>query len=126
MPRAVGAPIILIALLVATGAGIYGLRGEAEAFAYRLPEGAHTIAQAVRTQTAVSSGPWARLQQAAKELETAAGSRQTRSADGVQAVRIEEPTFKWNDWIWQGSHGVFALVTQLIVVICLILPDDFG
>jgi predicted PurR-regulated permease PerM len=119
VPRAVGAPLILIALLVGTGAGIYGLRGEAEAFAYRLPEGAHTIAQAVRTQTAVSSGPWARMQQAAKELETAAGTRQTKSPDGVQAVRIEEPTFKWNDWIWQGSHGVFALITQLIVVICL-------
>jgi predicted PurR-regulated permease PerM len=110
---------VLIVLLCATGAGIYGLRGEAEAFAYRLPEGAHTIAQAVRSKTARTSGPWLRMQQAAKELENAASTRQTRSSDGVQSVRIEEPTFRWNEWIWQGSHGLFAFVTQLIVVICL-------
>jgi predicted PurR-regulated permease PerM len=119
VPRAVGVPLVLLLLLFATGAGIYGLRGEAEAFAYRLPEGAHTIAQAVRTKTAGAAGPWARMQQAAKELENAAGTRQTRSSDGVQAVRIEEPTFKWSEWLWQGSHGVFAFTTQLIVVICL-------
>jgi predicted PurR-regulated permease PerM len=120
VPRALGAPLVLLLLLFATGAGIWALRSEAEAFADRLPEGAHTIAQAVRTKTAISSGPWARMQQAAKELETAAGTRQTaRSADGVQAVRIEEPTFRWSEWIWQGSHGVIALVTELIVVICL-------
>lgn len=119
VPRALGAPLVLIVLLCATGAGIYGLRGEATAFADRLPEGAHTIAQAVRSKTARTSGPWMRMQQAAKELENAAGTRQTRSADGVQAVRIEEPTFKWSEWIWQGSHGVVAFVAQLIVVICL-------
>jgi predicted PurR-regulated permease PerM len=119
VPRAIGAPLVLILLLFATGAGIYGLRGEAEAFANRLPEGAHAIAQAVRTQTAGSSGPWARIQQAAKELEAAGPARQPKSTDGVQAVRIEEPTFRWNAWIWQGSHGLFALITQLIVVICL-------
>ena len=119
LPRAVAAPLVLLLLLGATGAGIWALRSEAEAFAYRLPEGAHTIAQAVRTKTAGASGPWARMQQAAKELETAAGSRQTRSSDGVQSVRIEEPTFRWSEWIWQGSHGVFALITELIVVICL-------
>jgi predicted PurR-regulated permease PerM len=118
VPRAIGAPLVLLLLLFATGSGIYALRGEAEAFANRLPEGAHAIAQAVRTKT-VASGPWARLQQAAKELEAAGPARQAKSVDGVQAVRIEEPTFKWNEWIWQGSSGLFALATQLIVVICL-------
>jgi predicted PurR-regulated permease PerM len=118
VPRGIGAPLVLMLLLFAVGSGIYALRGEAEAFANRLPEGAHAIAQAVRTKT-VGSGPWSRLQQAAKELEAAGPARQPKSADGVQAVRIEEPTFKWNEWIWQGSSGLFALATQLIVVICL-------
>jgi len=117
VPRAIGSPLVLLLLLFATGSGIYALRGEAEAFANRLPEGAHAIAQAVRTKT-VASGPWARLQQAAKELEAAGPARQSKS-DGVQAVRIEEPTFKWSELIWQGSSGLFALATQLIVVICL-------
>jgi len=119
LPRAVGVPLVLLLLLFAIGSGIYGLRSEAQALAYRLPEGAHTIAQVVRTKTAGASGPWARMQQAAKELENAAGTRQARSTDGVQAVRIEEPTFRWSDWFWQGSHGLFAFITQLIVVICL-------
>jgi predicted PurR-regulated permease PerM len=120
VPRVVAAPLVLLTLLLAIGAGIYGLRGQAEEFAYRLPEGAHAIAQTVRSKTAGSSGPWARMQQAAKELETAAAAHPAaKSADGVQAVRIEEPTFRWTEWMWQGSHGVFELVTQLIVVMCL-------
>jgi len=119
VPRAIAAPFVLLLLLFATGFGFYALRGEAEAFAYRLPEGAHAIARMVQNRTAGSSGAWARLQQAAKELETAAATRQPKSTDGVQAVRIEEPTFRWNEWIWQGSHGVFTLVTRLVVVICL-------
>ena len=120
IPRGLAVPFVLLALLSLTGAGIYGLSGEAVAFANRLPEGAHAIAQAVRTKTTGSAGPFAKMQQAAKELETAtATSRQPKMADGVQPVRIEEPTFKWNEWIWQGSHGALALATQLIVVICL-------
>ena len=119
IPRLVAAPMLLLALLFATGAGIYALRGQAAALAYRLPEGAHAIAQAVRSKTAGSSGPWSRLQQAAKELEAAAATRGPRSLDGVQSVRIEEPTFRWNEWLWQGWNGFFELLTQLVVVICL-------
>jgi predicted PurR-regulated permease PerM len=120
VPRAVAVPFVLLGLLALMGAGIYGLRGEAAAFASRLPDGAHAIAQAVRTKAAKPSGPFAKMQQAVKELETAATSgRQPKAIDGVQPVRIEEPTFKWNAWIWQGSHGAVALAAQLIVVICL-------
>src|SRR5439155_1573112 len=87
--------------------------------ANRLPERAHAIATTVRQNATATSGPLARMQQAAKELETAATSRPPKTPDGVQAVRIEEPTFRWNEWIWQGSHGLLALATQLVVIICL-------
>jgi predicted PurR-regulated permease PerM len=118
--RMVAVPLVLVALLALTGSGFYALRGEVVAFANRLPEGAHAIALAVRTKTSGPSGPLGKLQQAAKELEAAAlASRQPKIADGVQPVRIEEPTFKWNEWIWQGSHGAVTLATQLFAVICL-------
>jgi predicted PurR-regulated permease PerM len=38
----------------------------------------------------------------------------------VTPVRIEEPTFKWSDWIWQGSHGVLEFAAQMVAVFCLV------
>ena len=63
-----------------------------------------------------------KVQAAARELESATNTpRRTRRAnDGVTAVRIEEPTFKWSDWLWQGSHGAIEFAGQMFAVLCLV------
>src|SRR5258708_16016164 len=48
VPRALAAPILLIALLGALGAGAYVLQGEAAAFLDRLPVAAHTVPHAIQ------------------------------------------------------------------------------
>ena len=62
------------------------------------------------------------MQQAAQDLERvardAAGSN--RAPTGVTSVRIEEPTFKWNEYVWEGSRGVMAFAGQLFVTLCLV------
>jgi predicted PurR-regulated permease PerM len=119
VPRALAVPILLIALLGAGGA--YTLRGEAVAFVDRLPVAAHTVAQAIQGATRGTPGTVSKVQAAARELELATRSAsQKRTPDGITAVRIEEPTFKWSDWLWQGSHGAMEFAAQMFAVLCLV------
>ena len=119
--RHVAVPLVMLTLLVAAGGGAYALRGEAVAFVNRLPGAAHTVAQAIQTATSGAPGAMARVQQAARELEMAASTATKKDArDGVTAVRIEEPTFKWSDWLWQGGYGALAFAGQMFAVVCLV------
>jgi len=121
IPRAVGAPLLLGALAVGIGGTIYMLRGEAVAFGNRIPDAAHKVAAAINGTRSDTPWPVAKLQQAASELENAAATnRQPRAKDDVTPVRVEEPTFKWRDWLWQGSHGALDVGGQLIVIVFLV------
>jgi predicted PurR-regulated permease PerM len=122
VPRAAAVPMLMGALLVIGGSGAYALRGEASAFVNRLPVVAHTVAQAIQNATRGTPGTFAKVQAAVRELESAASTAAAKKArqDGVTAVRIEEPTFKWSDWMWQGSYGAIEFVGQMIAVLCLV------
>ena len=121
VPRALAVPTLLISLLGAGGAGAYILRGEAAAFVDRLPLAAHTVAQAIQGATRGTPGTVSKVQAAARELELATrAAAQKRTPDGITAVRIDEPTFKWSDWLWQGSHGAMAFSAQMFAVLCLV------
>jgi len=121
VPRAVAVPLLLMVLSGAIGGGLYELRGEAVSFVNRIPIAAHTIAQAIERTRVGTPGTMSKVQEAARELELATNKATTkRASDGVPAVRIQEPTFKWSDWVWQGSNHAMALAGQLFAVLCLI------
>ena len=114
--------MLLITLLAVTGAGIYGLRGEAVMFLEELPEATHTIRAELQSDHRDQPGTVARVQQAAQELEKAAtdAAGPNRAPTGVTSVRIEEPTFRWSDYLWQGSRGAVEFAGQLFVMLCLV------
>ena len=121
VPRMAAVPALMGALLIIGGGGAYALRGEANAFVNRLPVVAHTVAQAIQGATRGTPGTVAKVQAAARELEQAASTAAKKARqDGDTAVRIEEPTFKWSDWLWQGSYGALELIGQMIAVLCLV------
>ena len=64
----------------------------------------------------------AKVQQAAQELERAAkdAAGSTNASTDVTPVRIEEGTFKWSDYLWQGSLGALKFFGQLFVMLCLV------
>lgn len=121
LPRALAVPLLLMVLTGAIGGGLYALRGEAVSFADRIPVAAHTIAQAIERTRVGKPGTMSKVQDAARELESATNKATAKPAsDGVTAVRIQEPTFKWSDWVWQGSNHAMALAGQLFAVLCLV------
>jgi predicted PurR-regulated permease PerM len=121
LPRPVAVPVLLTVLIAGACGGVYVLRGEAIAFAERLPAAAHAVSQAIQSATREAPGTVAKVQHAARELEAAARTATAkRTADGVASVRIEEPTFRWSDWFWQGSHGALELAGQMFAALCLV------
>ena len=118
--RSLGVPLLLVALLMTFGSGAYLLRGQAGAFIDALPNTAHTVAEAIRDLTRRGPGTVSKVQAAARELESAAGAATRGSREGVTAVRIEQPTFRWSDWLWQGSYGALAFAGQMFAVVCLV------
>ncbi|HEY2149541.1 MAG TPA: AI-2E family transporter [Vicinamibacterales bacterium] len=120
--RAVAVPIIMCSLIGGAGATAYALRGEAVAFVDRLPSAAHTVAEALRGTTRGKPGTVAKVQEAARELETAASTatKKKDAQDGVTPVRIEEPTFRWSNWFWQGSYGAVEFAGQMVAVLFLV------
>src|SRR4029077_12339548 len=88
--RVFGVPILLAALTMGTIGGAYALRGQATAFADRLPGAAHELAGAIRKRVPGHASTMARMQQAANELERATATPHP-PPDGVTPVRVEEP-----------------------------------
>jgi predicted PurR-regulated permease PerM len=121
LARSIAVPLLMTVLLGVGGGGAYLLRGEFVAFVDHLPVAAHTVAQAIRGATKDAPGPVSKVQAAARELESATTTATNQKADdGVTAVRIEEPTFKWSDWLWQGSRGAMEFAGQMFAVLCLV------
>lgn len=121
LPRSIAVPVLITMLLGMGGGGAYLLRGEATAFVERIPAAAHTVAQAIRDATKGAPGTVSKVQAAARELESATNTATSKKAnDGVTAVRIEERTFKWSDWLWQGSYGAIEFAGQMFAVLCLV------
>ena len=118
--RAIGVPLLLLILIVVTASGAYALRGEAVAFANRLPSAARSVTRAIRSAVPDRDGTVAKVQQAATELERAAAATRTPRTDGVTSVRVEEPTFRWTSWLWQGSQGAMEFGGQLFAIVCLV------
>jgi predicted PurR-regulated permease PerM len=116
--RAFGVPLLLGVLLASATLGIYALRGEAVAFTERLPGAAHSIAQAIRSRTPDTFRPVARVQQAASELEKATAV--PPKPDGITQVRVEEPTFKLKNWLWQGSFSALETTSQAVALVCIV------
>lgn len=89
-------------------------------FANGLPETARVAARSLRSFGNDRSGLVARAQQAAKELETATGGGRPARVGEPPLVRVEERSFKWEQWLWEGSRSAVVFVTQLGVVLCLV------
>lgn len=119
--RIFAVPILMTVLVAALLGGGYAIRGEATDFAARLPGVAHQLARGIRARIPGHASTMAKMQQAATELERAAATTTgPPRVDGITPVRVEEPTFRWRNWAWEGSYSVIALGAQLFAVLCLV------
>lgn len=126
IPRALAAAIVFVLLLGGLGFGAYALRHQAVSAIESLPDVAQKVrekVQEIRSSTATATSAIGKLQKAAEEIEktaaVAAGAAE-KTGGGVTRVRIEEPTFRANDYLWSGSMGLLQLLGQGVMVLFLV------
>lgn len=120
LPRLIAVPIVMTLLFGLFVGAFYGLRGEATAFVDRVPSAVHTVSRAIQGLSTDKPGTVTRMRAAANELEAAANTATKDDIrDGITSVRVKEPTFRWSDWLWQGSRSVTEFFGQMFAVICL-------
>ncbi len=130
-PRALGVFVVLMSVIGGVGYGAYKLGEPAANFIDQMPAQAQKLRVALERRARDGGNPIDRVQQAANELERAAGaaSKPTPAPAGVQRVRIEEPPFRFGDLAWRGSRGLLEFLAEVAVVFFmtyyLMLAGDF-
>ena len=119
VPRALGAAVLLIAVLGGIGSMVYSLNDDAAALAESLPDAAQKLRQSLHARNDASEGTMAKVQRAAANLELAAeesGSAGPQAGKGVTRVQIEKPRFNIKYYLWSGTLGVVGFIGQAMVV----------
>ncbi|HZR27109.1 MAG TPA: AI-2E family transporter [Vicinamibacterales bacterium] len=122
VPRSLGAAILLLTLVGATGYLVYGLRGEVDALIEQLPEGAHRLRTILENQQPKTATAIQQVQKAATELEKAANQAAAPppTPSGVTRVQVESPPFNVSDYMMWGSLSIAAGVGQFVLILFLV------
>jgi predicted PurR-regulated permease PerM len=119
IPRALGAAVLLGAVVCGLGSTVYSLSDDAAALLESLPDAAQKLRESVRVTRGAPEGPIQKVQRAAAKLEEAAeesGSAAPPASKGVTRVQVERPHFNVKDYLWSGTLGVVGFVGQAMVV----------
>lgn len=121
VPRALGAAILLVALVASGGWLLYSLRSQASAIVEQLPQAARRLRQMVENDRPTAASAIQQVQKAATELEKAAdAAAPPPPRSGVQRVQVETPPIDIGDYVMWGSLGVVAAVGQLVLILFLV------
>ena len=130
VPRAIGAALALG--LVVTGVAMITLtlRDDVARVVAELPDDARRLRDALRTNGSGESSTLDSLKKATTEIDRTAAEAAGASAvpAGVVRVQVEEPVFRFSDFLWSGSMGLAGLASRLVMVCFLayflLLADD--
>ncbi len=128
--RSIGAALVLLTLVGATGYGLWTLRDDALAVIEELPRAAGQLRTTLRAERRREPGALDKLQEAAKEIDKTAAEAAgpaPRDPGGVQRVQVVQP-FRATDYLAWGSVGVVTLVSQGVMILFLsyflLVADD--
>jgi predicted PurR-regulated permease PerM len=117
VPRAIGAAVMLTAVVATCGALTYSLQGQALTVIDQLPAGARKLANSMRKTPGADASAIEKVQQAADALQGSAKPEPLRS--GVMRVQLEDKGFQASTLIWSGSLGLLSAVNQMVMVLFL-------
>jgi predicted PurR-regulated permease PerM len=121
IPRAVGAALVLLSLMVGAVWAAFSLGGDATDMIEKLPEAARKVRQQVIT--AQEGGPTAlqKIQEAATELQRAAADAASEKKPAEPAIKIREsePSVWLRDYLLTQSALLFTVAAQTPIVVLL-------
>jgi predicted PurR-regulated permease PerM len=123
IPRAIGAAVLLLSIVGATGSLVYSLSDDATRLIETLPDAANKFRLASRKERGTSEGTMESMQKTATQLERAASETGAPAPDvprGVTRVQIEKPKLNIKDYLWMGTKGAVVFVGQMTMVLFLV------
>lgn len=122
IPRALGAGVLLVALISGAGFGIFTLLDDAVAVVDKLPAAAKKIGASVKVTRGDQQGLMQKMQNAATEMEntTTDAVGQDTIRKGVTRVQIEQKPINLGDYIWSGGAQVISVGSEVILVLFLV------
>lgn len=120
VPRALGAGLLIGAIVAGVGWTTFALSDDATDLIESLPVATQKVREAVRAQRGRSESAIDKVQRAAADLEQAAqegAAPRPTTTRGVTRVSIERARFDIKDYLWTGTLGVAASVGQALVVV---------
>jgi predicted PurR-regulated permease PerM len=123
IPRVVGTVIVMASVIGAAVLGAYSLRGQMQIIIEQLPEAATKFAAGLARMRFSEIGNLQKIQNAATTVEKAT----TQAAGGSAAPRqpathviVDEPTFKFGNFLWDSSMGALGAMGQATMVVFLV------
>ena len=123
IPRAIGAAVLLLAIVSGLGALAYSLQDDAAELIETLPEAARNFRLTLRNEGLGSPHAIEQVREAAAELERVArdaGVQQAATPEGVTRVHVEKPPLTIYDYLWKGTLGAAGLAGQAAIVLFLV------
>ena len=122
IPRAIGAAVLLLAIVGGTGSLVYSLSDDAAKLIETLPDAAQKIRLARLKERGTPEGTMENMQKTATQLEQAASETGTPAPvapRGVTRVQIEKPKLNVKEYLWMGTKGAVGFAGQLTMVLFL-------
>ena len=121
IPRALGAGVLIIAILGVTSGGLYSLADDASDLVDSLPQAAQKMRDSMRKRANTRDSKLDTVQKAATELERAAEESSTQAVPNkaVQRVVIEKAHFNVQDYLLSGTVGLATAAAQITLVVFL-------
>jgi predicted PurR-regulated permease PerM len=117
VPRALSAAVLIISVLVGSGAAVWSMVDDANQLIASMPQAATKLRDVLRKRTGGPQTPVDAMQKAATELQKAADDATAPAAQrGVQHVVVERPRFDLRDHLWTGTLGLANLIGQVVLV----------
>jgi predicted PurR-regulated permease PerM len=131
VPRSIGATVVLVSVIGASGAVVYALSDQMIEVVEQVPQSARLLRDQLRKPAAAGEqGAIEKVQQAADAIDrTAAESAAPSPAPrGVQRVQIEQPPFRASDYVWSAGLTLPAAIGFGVMIffltLFLLIADD--
>ena len=129
VPRAIGALVMLLAVVAAVGATGYYLSDQVISVVERVPTSVRKL-RAELQQPAAEEGAITKVQQAADAIDRTAveSAEPTPAPRGVVRVQVEQPTFRVADYVSSGWRTLPAIAGVAVMIffltLFLLIADD--
>ena len=118
VPRALGAGMLLLALMGALGTTAYALSDGAAQLVESLPAAAQKFRQTIKNRQGTTRSTLDTMQRAATQIEQVAQGSIV-SSGGAMRVIVEPARFNIKDYLWTGTIGLATVVGQATAVVFL-------